>query len=115
MSGGEIGPELVERMVALVRSMLQQEAEHADAPTRFCYANHTEARAIAALLPEPVDPDLIEAREAVCRSHHDKHPESPWHQGQAELVRSGSNDRMLDVLAAYEAIKRGRELERAGK
>lgn len=62
---------------------------------------------------EPVDPDLIEAREAVCRSHHDRHPESPWHQGQAELVRSGRNDRMLDVLAAYEGVKAGRKLERA--
>lgn len=71
---------------------------------------HLEALAIAALLPRPVDPDLIEAREVVCGYHHDKHPESPWHIGQAELVRSGRNDNMLDVQAAYFGLKRGREL-----
>jgi len=58
------------------------------------------------------DPDVIEAREAVCRSHHDKHPDSPWHQNQARLVRSGVNDGMLDMLAAIEGIRAGRRMER---
>ena len=60
----------------------------------------------------PIDPDLIAAREVVCGYHHDKHPESPWHIEQAEIVRSGRFDNMLDVQAAYHGIKRGRELER---
>jgi hypothetical protein len=59
----------------------------------------------------PVDPDLIAAREVVCGYHHDKHPESPWHVGHAEIVRSGRLDNMLDVQAAYHGIKRGRILE----
>lgn len=70
------------------------------------------ARYIMTKEEPPVDPDLIEAREVVCGYHHDKHPESPWHIGQAEMVRSGNFDNMLDVQAAYHGIKRGRELER---
>jgi hypothetical protein len=69
-----------------------------------------EAREIVAMLPKPVDPDMIEAREVVCENHHDRHPESPWHADQAAMVRSGKVDNMLEVQAAYHGIKRGREL-----
>lgn len=70
------------------------------------------ARYIMSKEEPPVDPDMIAAREVVCGYHHDKHPESPWHVGQAEMVRSGRFDKMLDVQAAYHGIKRGRALER---
>jgi len=109
MSGPEIPAEVVERMVALVRDMVRVSRNVGDTAlgTQFL-----EARCISELLPEPVDPDLVEAREVVCGYHHDKHPESFWHVEQAEVVRSGRFDRMLDVQAAYHGIKRGRELER---
>ena len=107
----EISQELVGRMAALVRGMAEHEpfimpATHGTAASD----DYARAKIIAAELPVPVDPDLIAAREVVCGYHHDKHPESPWHVEQAELVRSGRNDRMLDVQAAYFGIKRGREL-----
>lgn len=70
------------------------------------------ARYIMSKEEPPVDPDMIAAREVVCGYHHDKHPESPWHVEQAEMVRSGRFDNMLDVQAAYHGIKRGRALER---
>lgn len=70
------------------------------------------ARYIMSKEEPPVDPDMIAAREVVCDYHHDKHPESPWHVEQAEMVRSGRFDKMLDVQAAYHGIKRGRALER---
>ena len=53
MSDREIAPEIVERCVALVRGL---------ADGSIVAAGYPEARAIVALLPEPVDPDLIEAR-----------------------------------------------------
>lgn len=104
---GEISPELVERMVALVRHMAR------DVVARDIHFN--EARTIVAELPKPVDPDLIEAREVVCGYHHDKHPESPWHINQAARVRSGALDSLRDVQAAYHGIKRGRELSSHGE
>jgi hypothetical protein len=59
--------------------------------------------------PEITDPDIVIAREAVCRSHHDKHPESPWHRDRAEEVRAGRRDYGIDVIAAYEAVKMMRQ------
>lgn len=70
------------------------------------------ARYIMSKEEPPLDPDMIAAREVVCAYHHDRHPESAWHVGQAEMVRSGNFDNMLDVQAAYHGIKRGRSLER---
>lgn len=82
-------------------------AENGAASYRRAFARYIMSKEEA-----PVDPDMIAAREVVCGYHHDKHPESPWHIEQAELVRSGRMDNMLDVQAAYHGIKRGRALER---
>jgi hypothetical protein len=62
------------------------------------------------ILPDPVDPLLIEAREIVATSDHDPWPGSPWHVNQAELIRAGRGDDMLVVRAAYNGLKRGMEL-----
>ncbi len=70
------------------------------------------ARYIMSKEEPPVDPDLIEAREVVCKNHHDKHPESPWHVERAQRVREGCDDNLLEVMQALAGIKRGRELER---
>lgn len=100
----------------------RKEAQMDDAPewaiarvdelTEECLVSDAFARYIASKEEPPLDPDLIAAREVVCGYHHDKHPESPWHVGQAEMVRSGRFDNMLDVQAAYHGIKRGRAMER---
>lgn len=109
----EISPELVERMVKFVRFVKGYSPNTCEGHAQAMYRRFvSDAAAINADLPRPVDPDLVEAREVVCGYHHDKHPESPWHVEQAEIVRSGRFDQMLDVQAAYFGIKRGRELER---
>lgn len=95
----DISPELVERMVVLVRDL---HADHLrynlhDRQQDFCQ----RTAAIVAELPEPVDPDMIEARELVCVRQH---------VGQANIIREGKMDHMLDVRAAFDGIKRGREL-----
>lgn len=106
---------LWERVVGLVRHMAGNSSigrpfQDGEAVT-YSSGHYTEARAIAELLGPVVDADLIEAREAVCESHHDKHPESPWHIEQAKAVRAGERDNMLEMLAALAAIKRVRKME----
>lgn len=53
----EITPEVVERLVGLARRIAER---HRNYPSVG-----SEAKAIVALLPEPVDPDLLLARKAV--------------------------------------------------
>lgn len=103
----EVSQELVERMVALVRSMsplfMQVKSSlYADRDIAF----FQEAVQIDALLPEPVDPDWKVAREVFIERHC------------AEIVRSDErveirqghwDDRPL-LQTVFTAIKRGREL-----
>lgn len=102
-SGGEVGPEVVERMIALVRAV----SGHGGT-----MVNLSEARAIVALLPEPVDADLLEAREraiallsktAVSNGIPDQHP-------AIIRIREGRGDHNSFVVDILAAIKRGREL-----
>jgi hypothetical protein len=51
----QISPELVEELVSLVRA-----AAH---PWTSAYTVHQQAKAIAAKLPPPVNPDIEEARK----------------------------------------------------
>lgn len=91
--------EQLDRMEALVRSMANDEAR--DYPA--------EARAIVALLPEPVDPDLVEARK-IC--------EERVRLVDANLAaeyRDGDYDTQMEMQVTLAAIKRGRQLEREGK
>jgi len=97
-----IPPEVVERMVAFVRA-----CDHISLPTDGW--QFTEARAIVALLPEPVDPDLVEARElAAVASEKLSHPWAP-------KIRAGEKDDapQAGVSLALAAIRRGRALAAA--
>lgn len=99
----DIPQELVERMVALVRELAGRPgglmAWHSDTPAKV------EAVAIASLLPEPVDPDLIEAREFLILSHG-----AGVSEGYKRYARDGSYDDDEDCQRWLAAIKRGREL-----
>lgn len=82
--------ELTKRMEALVRDM-------ATLVGGATYSQlQTEARAIVAMLPEPVDPDEAEARDLVRMAYPD--------------MKDDYQGRRLDIALA--AIKRGRALER---
>jgi hypothetical protein len=96
----DISPELVERMVALVRDL---HADHLrydlhDREQNFC----KRTAAIVADLPVPVDPDLIEAREIAAARYS--------REDQKRLVLDGKWDCGEPVVAALAGIKRGREL-----
>ncbi len=92
-----IEPELVARMEALVRGL-------AVGPNYAGISGYrTEARAIVALLPKQIDPDVVEVRHLA--------EDFGWYSCNAlPMLRDGSyDDRQLnrDLL---KAIKRGREL-----
>jgi hypothetical protein len=97
-AGSELPVELVERMVALVRGLSDPQI---DARYNLGVA---EARAIAALLPEPVDPLLVMAREYVARS-------CEWFSDEPEQIaaniRSGKWDGANSLVAdMYAALKK---------
>lgn len=97
-SGGVVGPEVVERMIALVRELAK--VTTIKAPWII------EARAIVALLPEPIDGDLVEARECAAQAQL---------LAVGELTRAGKMDDQPIVIAALAAIKRGRALAAGGR
>lgn len=97
-----IAPELVERMVALVKKMAPIVVP-ANTSVSECYA---EARAILKAL-EPIDPDLLEARRCVVMAY-----EGIGRKDLALQADSGKMDSRLRVQACLSAIKRGRELEK---
>jgi hypothetical protein len=88
----EVGPEVTERMIALVRSMAREEAG---------WVNFDEARAIVALLPEPVDADLLEVRRIVA----DALPEK-----LRAGILAGDEDHTVSITAPLACLKRGRAL-----
>lgn len=91
----DISPELVERMVALVRQCAGQPL-HGQA----LHDVDVEAQSIVAQLPEPIDPDLMEARQIAA-----------FHAGAArDGTMNGEWDNSLYVQNALKGIKRGREL-----
>ncbi|TZG25618.1 hypothetical protein [Sphingomonas montanisoli] len=92
-------PEAIERMMAFVRNM---------ANATSCSPLFREAAEIAALLPEPIDPDLIEARKVIHRVLMDKGA-----SGEAIFageVLAGERDDALFMHVAIAAIKLGRVL-----
>ena len=93
-------PDVTARMEALVREV-DEHGPHAFI-TKYMAE---EARAIVALLPEPVDPDLIEAREIVAGLAR------PY---RSEII-NGEWDETTEIRIATAAIKRGRELALAGE
>lgn len=94
----DISPEAIERMVALVRERIFAYREW-DADSFPNYI--TEARAIVALLPEPVDPDLPIARE-IADDKRLARDSYPFGQGQSDTHPL--------VQSALAGIRRGREL-----
>lgn len=102
-----ISPELVERMVAHFRAV-----EAYAQQTGRSGPLHAEALRIAALLPKPVDPDMILAREIAGDAMAGYGP--PFYaSGRINCVRTGNDDSNSFVRAALTGIKRGRELERS--
>ncbi|RYG90141.1 MAG: hypothetical protein EON59_00745 [Alphaproteobacteria bacterium] len=104
----QIPAEVVERMVALVRRLARGPNERG----RFFVQNvEDEARELIALLPEPVDPDLLEARELFIALEGgvdaDRDVIRDILQGKADCA-----DEIRHLLAG---IKRGRELASAGQ
>jgi len=87
--------EAVERAIALARKIDGEALSHSGGTWA------AEARAIVALLPVPVDPDIAIATKLA----HDLYPmrAEPFHAGSS-LIR--------DIASG---IKRGRELERASQ
>lgn len=104
--GITISPDLTARMEALVRKLATWTwVAHTNADK-----DYAEARAIVALLPEPVDPDLIEARRLVAEKF-----DGGTKSLAGDAVRAGARDHAHDVQLAYDCIKRGRALALAGE
>lgn len=97
-SGGEVGPEVVERMIAFLRRLDGWDGSYALA------SDMTEARAIVALLPKPVDADLVAARRAVS--------EMKLFQHVAHQILAGAWDELGIIGATRDAIRSTRALEK---
>lgn len=96
----EITQELAVRMAALVRNIVNYEAvDDIEKPLA------DEARAIVALLPEPVDPDLVECREILACEAETK----GW-TAHALRWRAGAWDDESTIISYMKVLKRGREL-----
>lgn len=90
----DIAPEVVERMVALVRAMA---VVRGPPWSRHSLNPFGEAKAIVALLPEPIDPDVLEAG-SICTGMNER----GYFFANAEQA----------CAIALAGIKRGRKLER---
>lgn len=102
--GNPISEPIAKRMEALVRRVADDEHFSDSAEAR---AVTREARAIVALLPEPVDADLVEARKLACENSRWDRSSDQWRD-----VMTGKQDRIPMVSVALAAIRRGRALER---
>lgn len=94
---GDVSPEVVERMVRLVR----------DVAVNGDYEQREKARALIAILPKPVDPDLLEARRLVATSR------DPGLSAdmRANILKGEEDDSPIwGMPVVLAAIKRGREL-----
>lgn len=90
-----IGQELVERMVALIRDMSRRyNREPMDLSQEEICSFLRRAEPICRELPDPIDPDLIEARKLL-----------------AESPMSGGDGSTVEVWM-HKAVARGRALER---
>lgn len=99
----DLSPETVGKLVALVRRMALADKAEFVAMGTGCREAYAEADAIVAELPEPVDPDLAEAR-AMAASFSDRNDVS-----HADFM-NGDMDSGDEVQQLLAAIKRGRAL-----
>lgn len=102
----KIDDALVERMTVLIRAWAHDESYY---PFRGYGETIDEAKAVSALLPEPVDPDLVEARTLAW-----EHSDCKKSYSQS-FVMDGRADNGTAVKAMLAAIKRGREMQKDGK
>lgn len=101
----EINPELYARMEKLVRRIVTERDTY---PHAILIAVEMEARAIVTLLPDdPVDPDLIAAREIAASTPEDE--TTVW--AEDDDIRAGDHDDHFVVRLALAAIKQGRALQ----
>lgn len=112
-----ISGDLATRMAALIRRLIAEAEENLLDPELVDYTPGpllTEARAIVALLPEPVDADLVEAREMAIDLMSKTVIANGNPQAAPEIVRirEGKGDTNSYVVACLAAIRRGRALER---
>lgn len=109
-----ISNELINRMEAFVRDMAVKGFGCDPQTTIYMTAGQfDEARAIVAELPQPVDPDLLEARAAAGDALAGyTNGYQTYASGVINAVRTGNDDDHPTVVAALAAIKRGRALER---
>lgn len=98
----EISPELVERMVALMRRINVDMFAHLNGTEGGISPSEIrdEARAIVAELPAPVDPDLLLAREVTAALE-----EVAGNSSVASCLRRGMADDVFGVRVALAAIK----------
>lgn len=110
-----ISSELVERMVALVRNVAAINLQQSDIRVGLAArAPVSVARAIVDWLPEPVDPDLIEARDLIADAVlFGAGALSDLERPRAPNFRAGECDSGDLVSRALAMIKRGRELAKA--
>lgn len=106
----DLTAEVASEAIALVKWMDEKRGQHSDYYTRFGFEAWTRARAIVALLPEPVDEDLVEARECVAEVY-----EQSGRADLAQQTRGGHHDNRLRVQSARLALARGRALALAGE
>lgn len=94
---------LIDRMIALARNA---------ASRTYFPGLAAEAVSICALLPEPVDPDLIEARKLAYDGAMIWAGTDPGRQSTSQQILDGARDEEIQsgVSLALEGIKRGREL-----
>lgn len=104
----EYDPQLVERMVALVRKMAEacDDGDHDSGPI-FLNDNEDEARAVIAELLAPVGADLRLARDLAASVLDDLGPVS-YGWARMEDMRAGGWDSSLAVQKIFAAIKRVR-------
>ena len=101
----EIAPELVSRMIALIETVAANGKNTSSGVMGYA----DEAKAIIALLPEPVDPDLIEARKISLAYGLP----AALHRLTMRRTKAGEADGKVAIQSVLEALKRGRELEAA--
>lgn len=106
MSASELPAGLVEQMVAFVHKCAGRYDHKATDKHQSVNDLVNDAISLVALLPEPVDPDLIEARTMESDAS-----EANGFIDYALEVRRGEHDDDGPVRCRYEGIIRGRLLE----
>ena len=106
----EMPKELVDRMADLCRNIWNSPS--------LAYAKevdhlYQEACAIKVMLPEKIDPDLLEARELLATFYAEEPFSGVYKKAMIE-VRAGLRDDKPDVRGFLKAIKHGRAIASMG-